>query len=608
MSRETLMSRLSYYRRDFEAFARDCLVIYPKSGTPIPLDISRRPAQQLYHRALLEQLEKQQFARLILFKNRQQGASSYTQGVVFWSCALNQGTNGLVVAHDKETAEKLFFMAQTFYQHMPADLRPMVRHSTKSELRFENPDSEDRLIHPGLGGGIVVATARNIHSGAGRTLQVCHLSEAARYENAEELQTAIFDAVPLGYQSKIIIESTAAFNAAGSTWFQELCEDAQRPGSKTPWRFCFAGWNYDPELWVALLPEEVIEPTEEERLLDQQFEDWRASVSQWCPYPKLLPEQLKWRRLKLAEYRNNVDLFRLSYPLTPEEAWYMPGAPLVTSEMLIYHRSTCRPPLCRGVLKQLSETIPTVYGTADGPLSMWEWPLPGEMYDIGVDVSEGKSQDYSAAVVLRRSTKTQVATYRSNTIEPGTEFVELLNGLGRLYNMAQVAVETKGPGLYTNGELSKVYPNLHIWRHRDAIGKRQLTTRTGWDTTPTSKEYLVGQVMDYLSNAKVTIRDAELWEEISRYRCFGNRGYGAVKGHDDLVMAFMIALVASCDETTPGLETIQTAVEPHETPDPATYDRSWDTVLVRAEQQARGRTPFLPYFDETWEPKRGEVW
>jgi hypothetical protein len=539
-------TRLALYRQDFSRFAKDQLKITTKiPGSPIKA-FHLYSYQQLLWEYTREQRARQGWVRQLWLKGRQAGFSTLAQGIVFWRTILNPNVNSLVVAHDAETTHAIFSMAHRFYDHLDPALKPMKRYSTKAELVFDNPNDRERTTLRGLNSRIVVATARNIHSGAGTTLHNIHLSEAARYLNAVEIESAALQAVSFQPDTYVIIESTAR---PEGHWFREMCDEAR--AGRSHYEFHFVPWIDDKTCWAPIAVGEDFEPTPEERELAGQYE--------------LQPEQLKWRRMKLAEKRGNLDEFSMDYPLTYEEAWIMREFEVFPRHQLRLCYPGLRPPAYRA---QLFAREPKPLHAHNGPLAIWEDPLPQASYDIGVDVALGIGQDFSAAMVLKRPTGEQVAEFHSNGVEPG-EFSDMLDSLGRYYNTAQIAVEVNGPGLYTNERLGINYPNLYIWRRTDKI-KQRLSNFFGWESSEKTKQQLVALAKDRLYRYATTdahqrfplVRSNALFEEMQGFvQEPGTDRYNAGPGyHDDLVMAWMIAMKSSSDEF--GIEMESTAAAP----------------------------------------------
>ncbi len=578
-------ARLALYRADFPRFAAEQLKIVTKDpGEPVkPFHLY--PFQSLLYQRAADQFKRRGWVRQVWLKGRQGGFSTIGQGIIFWRTVLHPNTNALVIAHDVGASQTIFQMARRFYEHLDPALKPMVRYSTKQELVFDNPSDRDRPGLRGLNSRIIVATARNLHSGAGSTLHCVHLSEAARYPNAVEIESAVLQAVPMKSNSFVIIESTAR---PEGHWFREQCDMAI--DGRSPYEFQFVPWTEDPSCAVPLDPGEVLALESDERDLQRQFH--------------LTAEQLKWRRLKLAEKRWNIDEFSMDYPLTYEEAWIM-------REFGVFPVHQLRA-LYAGLLAPRFHA--TVVGAKvlrehNGPLSVWQEPEAGGLYDIGADVALGVGQDWSTAQVLKRPTGEQVAEYRGQ-IEPG-EFADVLDGLGRWYNTAQIAVEVNGVGRYTNARLSEMYPNLYIWRRTDKI-KHRLSNFWGWETSNKSKQELVALAKDRLYRYATTdarqrfplIRSEALYKELSGFvQEPGTDKYAAGPGYaDDLVLAWMIGLKASSDEYGIEMESLAPADEvPAEHPRACTC-RLCEPNLWLREDEVAAFTGQSPESLDPWNP------
>lgn len=562
------------YRHDYPLFAREQLKIRTKEGgEEIPLDIRQRPGQVRWWHSTKKQLEEEHFARQIWFKGRQVGGTTEASGLVHWKAVLNKNINALIIAHDKDTAREVLVMHQTFHRHLDPSIRPMIRHDTTEGMVFDNPDSKDGMSNDGLNSRIFIGTAKNIHSGIGRTIHAGHLSEVARYEKPEELQSAIFDAVPMKYNSLLIMESAAFYNPMTS-WFKTMCDDVRKERRYTPWRFTFVGAQDDPDCTLPLLEGETLDYSKEEREL--------------LKLDGVTPEFIKWRRYKVAEFAENggIERFQQSYPVTYEEAWIIPGTNLLTSHTLKALKAQVCEPIFQGAIHAFDPTSGGWFSAeAEGPLKVWEWPHPGEAYDTAWDVSAGVGQTYTVGTVLRRRDKCQVAEWRDNMINPGSPLVNIAKWLGLAYNTSQVAIESNpgNPGFYTNSELGKVYPNLFIWKNYSKIASKILTKDTGWDTTPNSKVFLISTMLDWLAAGKTTIRSETLWKELTTFRKYSDRHYEAIPGEmDDCVMSYAICLRASIDETFEGWDGPPIEAQKKEAPkDPAFYDRNWEQCVRR---------------------------
>lgn len=527
-----LALRLKQYREDFPLFAREQLKIQTKAALIQPFIL--KPFQRRLYTQFEEQRRRTGMIRQLILKSRQIGSSTLSQGLIFWRTVLNPNINSLVIAHDVGTSQLIFTMAKRFYENLDKPFQPMVRYSTRQEIFFDNPSASERAAIRGLNSRVTVATARNIHSGAGGTLHCVHLSEAARYPNAQEIESATLQAVAAQPGTIVIIESTAR---PEGYWFRLMCDRARE--GKSHFECSFVPWVDDLDCVRPLLPGEALDPDPEEKELMREY--------------GVTGEQLKFRREKIEEKLGNVDEFNMDYPLTYEEAWITREFNVFPPQHLRKLGGGIRPPLYRGnVLVGRG-----IVRDFRGDLAVWEDPQPQAGYDIGVDVAMGVGQDSSVIQVLKRPHGTQVAEYASDKVDPG-DLVGIVEAVGRFYNLAQVAVEVNGPGLYTNSELGRIYPNMYIWRKKDKI-KNQLSTFFGWETQRKSKKWIVSLGKDRLyryvqSNAMAEyplIRSEMLMKELSVFvQDPGTEDYHAAPGPigDDRVMAWLIALNASHDE------------------------------------------------------------
>jgi len=365
-----LAVKLAYYRRNPEAYFVDQLKIRTKKGT---LDhFALWPCQTPVLEKIMAQRKRKGWIRMVVLKARQVGMSTFSEGLMAWSVMLNPNTNGIIVAHDAPTAETLFMMTKTFYDYMDPDIKPAKRYSTKKEFVFENPDDDLRPTDPGLGSRLVITSANNIHSGIGRTLRAVHISEAARYPNAEGIVDGIFPALAKEPGTVAIIESTARYSGG---WFKGLCERSKV--NDGDFEFVFVPWFLNHEYRVPLLPGEQMQLSLDEKHMMKEF--------------GLTVEQIKFFRQELATLGDEA-LFRQSYPLTEEDAWITPGDNVFPWDKIDALKKKARE---MGGPLRICDILPggAIMDNPQGKLLIWEEPTKGKHYDIGVDVALGTARN-----------------------------------------------------------------------------------------------------------------------------------------------------------------------------------------------------------------------
>jgi len=560
ISKETVAraAKIERYRRRFPEFCAEQLWVKPKMPGPIRRFILN-PAQQQLERVAQRQIAEEGWLRLVVLKARQQGISTWTSAHGIHLAALNDNIFDLVIAQDKETARHIFEVTKLFYDQLDEDTRPVIRYSSRQELTFENPDDRTRTKFPGRRSRITFVPATNIHAGTGQTIQALHLSEVAKYANAEVVTQSLFPAVPLAAGTSIIIESTG-FPDSGGDWFHAFCNQAARGANG--YKFVFLPWFISPEYWLPLKEDEKIALSPREKIIVREYD--------------LKPEQMKFRRQKIEEWGGGgggEDRFDIEFPSCPEDAWKTLETMAFDYREIYEARANVKAPMRRAEI----HPGPRVMDDHQGRLWMWEEPSPGELYDIGIDVSSGSERgDWSVAEVLTRSRPhRQVAEWRGR-IDP-LDLGDVMVQLGYFYNTAQLSVEMEGIGMSTNSEIMRLgYPYIYIWRHRERAVP-QLSSFSGWKTQQNTKPLMVALAKHLLMHKGFIVRSAILLKEMGSFSTVYLPGGGetwraAAGSHDDCIMAFMIALITSEDEGF-GMEDFdQKPVEKPKWVDPALVD------------------------------------
>lgn len=181
------------------------------------------------------------------------------------------------------------------------------------------------------------------------------------------------------------------------------------------------------------------------------------------------------------------------------------------------------------VLLALRSTEPQEYYNN---VKIFDHPKLGHTYQMFVDVSRGRGQDYSTFTVIDVSVNpfVQVCTYRDNMISP-LLFPDLLYKYANHYNEAHVVVESNDAGqvvcngLYYDLEYENVFVESMI--KANAIG-----------VTMTSKVKRIGcsNLRDIMSQKKLVIKDEETIREMSTFVAKGASYQADHNSHDDLMM------------------------------------------------------------------------
>jgi phage terminase large subunit-like protein len=174
-------------------------------------------------------------------------------------------------------------------------------------------------------------------------------------------------------------------------------------------------------------------------------------------------------------------------------------------------------------------------------------PIDGRRYAIGADPAEGLAHgDDSCASVIDRDTLEQVAIIQGK-LDPD-EFGDLLDRVGRYYNNAYIGVENVAD-LTPIYALSRAeYPNLHYQCVIDGRVYDKQTDKIGWSTNVRTRRILRNDALQMLRDGSATIYSHALLDQMEIFARNAKGRWEAIQGgHDDMVMAWMIALqMAKC--------------------------------------------------------------
>ncbi|MCS7107725.1 MAG: hypothetical protein NZ902_06460 [Acidilobaceae archaeon] len=509
--------------KDFEKYASKFLKIRNKEGVVVNFNLL--PAQKKVYEVVKSKMEAGEPVRVIVLKSRQQGISSLCVAMAFWKSVTTRNYNSVLIAHNRETSERLLEIAGFMYDELPDAVRPMRRYRSKSEILFENPSEKERTFNPGLRSRIEVKTAGYSVSGRGLTIHYLHCSEICSYENPSELLASLLPAVPLHAGTFVFLESTGSMTPGGR-WFRELWE-ASKEGD-TPFTPVFIPWFESPEYvlkgkMAKAYLEEPLDPEEVE--LVKEF--------------GLTKEQIAWRRYKIMELPGGVREFNREFPTTDKDIWFGVGAPFIEYDAARALRAGVKPPIARFRVNERG-----IFPSEEGNFEVWELPQEGVFYTVGVDTSSGFGNSRSCVQVVRLDDDmraTQVAAYRE-----AIDYVALADvvlHIARMYKDAMVSVEINGGGLATQQIIiDKGYSRLFRWRYFGHMYGDIPSKKVGWETNVASKPILMQHFKYVLERGLLSVPCGKTVDEIVALIEDGRGGGEAPPGeNDDMAMALAIA-------------------------------------------------------------------
>lgn len=521
------MNAIEQLRYDNELYFASCLKIKDKKARIVPFKVndSQKRLDDIIQSHYLKYPDPltRPTLYIIILKARQQGMSTFTEGIFFKGITMGLVNDSpfnkvaMIVSYDDDSAKTINDMAWRYLQYVPPVLKPMNRPIRGKGIYFENPNKAEFEQKPGLQSKFIIDTANNKNAGSGYTINYLHISELAKWADAETTMTSLLQSVP-DYNGIVIVESTA--KGVGG-YFYALWQKAKR--GENNYVPLFIPWHEHKEYLTPLEDGEVLQLDKEEKELKELYQ--------------LTDEQLKWRRKTISDKLNgDPETFKQEYPANDEEAFLTSGRPRFDVTVLTKWLKQAKAGVKGNIERKQWVNDPKGY------LEVWEKPVAGRKYVIGADTSEGKvTGDYSAASVWDSKTFKQVAKWHGH-MDPDLFGDELAN-LGYYYNTALLAVEKNNHGFTTLNKLKNInYPNLFMMERYDELTDKT-TKELGFHTNRKTKPLIIDHMASMIRENLLTTYDKQLISECITYIRGDDGTTNAQEGcYDDLVMATAIAL------------------------------------------------------------------
>lgn len=413
------------------------------------------------------------------------------------------GMSCAILAHERESVDKIFQIVKRAYESLPEPLRPTVNKDTERAYRFER-----RFDGVELDSEIYVALKLR-----SSTVRWLHVTESAYIKDRQELEAGSKQAVPL--DGRITEETTGnGFNAFYDAYM--AARNNPEPG-EFGYRAYFYPWFSNSEY---TLPGEIDQHEPEERAL-------RDSVKR--EYGVILTDgQLLWRRWKKRSLvmEGNLagltgeQLFKQEYPSTVTEAFQSGAGAVFNAEHIEQAEKTAKPVL-----------------RVDKGLTIWVEPQLGHRYMLGSDPSDGIGADYGVIDVWDVDTLEQVAQFIGK-LRPD-ELAEKIRDVAVAYSRAYVGVENNM--LSTILFLVKIYDNYYVTKTEDKRTK-QVTEKIGWTTSSKSRDLMIDEFLIAFDEGELTINSRVTLDQMRTFvkTDNGKREHAPGK-HDDALIAAMIA-------------------------------------------------------------------
>lgn len=448
-----------------------------------------KPAQQKLHANLT--------LRNLVVKPSQIGSTSYYTGIFFRRTMFKPDTTSVIVAHESFLSERLLNRTEVFYQSTPERLRPRMDHSSATEKRF-----------PDINSVMYIGTARAAVFGRGEPIHNILFSEAAFYlpDAIDRIVIPSLQRVPP--DGTVVIESTP--NGEGGYFYEEVMAAME---GRSVFTLTVLHWWEEPDNF--LLPgSELLQNFPD---FQNDFE-YTAEEQILVNNNDLVTDQIRWRRWKILEMG---DLFWQEHLESLDSCFVAAGSPYYDLTAAFALTARAYAPMARREDVQI-----------------WEEPIEGARYVMGVDPGQAR-QTESVACVVRLDDElgpVQVAVL-GGLYEPD-HFGAITMPLARRYNLAKINPEVNGHGIAYLDAIKNKYPN--IFTRRD-IEKGKPIQAKGWISSVKTKPFM----MDAINRAlrQCVIPDKETVRQIRGFRALGLGKYETLIA-DDRHDAWGLALMA----------------------------------------------------------------
>ncbi len=483
--------RIAAAKTNFEAFC-GLILIAPLSGPKVPLR----------HNYIQSLFEIERTGRDIVLKPRQIGFTTLELARDLWTFLCRDSARVVVVCQSVSDNAPAKLLSGVLTQ-MIEGLR-----ANGWELRFDTEAWNEWVLPNGNSLRITTAGASEAAAekkGRSGTITRLHITELAFFEHAQKTLNALLECVP-GPEtgSEIVLESTP--NGARGLFF-DYCQSAR--SGKSAYKWHFYPWFGHPNYQSELRPGEVVEPNDDRE---------RELVAKH----NVTPEQLKWRRLKLAD--KPLDDFDQEYPDDPDRCFIVSGKGYFDKHVITLGLTKVRKPI-----ETREHELVRIFALPD--------KTRRSRYVLALDTSAGEGGDPAAGILLDVDTGQHMASI-DGQLTPA-RLAEVGAELAREYNGALIAPERNNHGHAVLLALGKLDPKTgkilygNVYEHHDK--------KEGFPTDQVTRPSMLSDFEDSFRKGLFKTPDQPLLGQMRTFVVHNGKPQAASGCNDDLVMAAAIA-------------------------------------------------------------------
>lgn len=511
---------------DFERFCAEGSYINNKSAQPVEfiLNEAQRETASLVLGELFSPLPRP--TNLVIHKSRQMGATVlFLKLEQFIATRIKDFRIIHFMPTDKDVKDIKDFKFVPLLQGTHPDLLPLT-YETTNRVKF----LEFHGCH--LGSTVDFKTSQSQGSNHGQTNNMIILDEYAKYLRVFSFERGVLATVPKVGRSLIVYVSTAM----GENHFKDVCDQAI--ADPEHWKYLFLPWH--------MLKEYEMDPSPDSRLgkLESltQYEMTLLDIFEAKGYPKSSwVRKLAWYDYTFkTEAKSDVRFMHDNYPSTAEESFAASGNTALPISVL---SRWAKDKKAFDFVELMQEGAAyTLEKVEVSTIKRFKRPTVGHKYIIGADPSDGIDDgDPSCAVVVDLSTMEAVCSIVERIEQ--TEFAEVLAMLGKVYNTAEIVVETNKGMTVVEWLKMYGYPNIYI----DHTKTTSVRVSYGLYMTRPVKNEAIRRMRFLMNNSIYTDFDQDFISEAKAFVWNKTpsgmaKAEAAGKGHDDQVMARLIAI------------------------------------------------------------------
>ena len=493
------------------------LRIQDKVGRLVPLIANE--GQLLLNATMNMQRYRNLPVRIVLLKPRQVGWTTWSAAEGFCDAYTKRNWQVFVGSLDTDSTDHVFSMTKLFQSEMTD------AHKTDATNRKEI------IFSPPHRSRIIAQTSGKEGFGRGYTPHFFHASEVAFWSNAKKQLAGIYQGIPKGADTVIILESTA--NGVGGAFYDTFWDAVERRKRNPD---DFAGYLPVFFPWYKFSEYQIDVPKGFEMTADECEESESYHLS---------PSQIYWRRLKIDEVNGDISIFRQEYPATALEAFQASGNPVFTQQMIRTQENQVREPrYC--IFSPEIENVDRIF-------NCWQiirLPLPNHDYCMGIDTMEGRLSDVQdvksnldcdAVAIIDRTECEVVAIYhgRGNQADLGEQALLA----AEFYNDAWVAPEIPAGMVVLNRFKEAGYDSIYNRQQHDERMETSDSENLGWRTTMITRDYMINQFITCMRDNSLKVNFTPVVDEMKTFiRDKTGKKIHMPSKHDDILFAVMIAL------------------------------------------------------------------